>query len=90
MTCNNAVNTYTDKRGKFAPGIPGRPKGASNKTTLAIEALLEGLSEALTQKAIDMALEGETTALRLCLDRLAHARKDAPVSFDRSNDQKRS
>ncbi len=82
MTRNNEVNTYTDKRGKFAPGNPGRPKGARNKTTLAIEGLLQGQSEALTQKAIDMALEGDTTALRLCLERIAPARKDAPVSFD--------
>ena len=66
----------------FKPGNPGRPKGARHKTTLAVEALLEGEHEALTRKAIDKALEGDTTALRLCLDRIAPARKDAPVSFD--------
>ena len=47
----------------------------------AIEAMLEGQQEALTQAAIDKALEGDVTALRLCLDRIAPARKDAPVSF---------
>jgi tellurite resistance protein len=35
----------------------------------------------LTRKAIDKALEGDGAALRLCLDRLAPPRKDAPVSF---------
>ncbi len=35
-----------------------------------------------TQKAIDRALEGDVTALRLCLDRIAPARKDASVSFE--------
>tara|TARA_R100000322_G_scaffold21648_4_gene14347 strand:- start:73237 stop:73509 length:273 start_codon:yes stop_codon:yes gene_type:complete len=29
-----------------------------------------------------MALEGDTTALRLCLERIAPSRKDAPVQFD--------
>ena len=29
-----------------------------------------------------MALGGDTTALRLCLERIAPARKDAPISFD--------
>ena len=29
-----------------------------------------------------MALEGDTTALRLCIERIAPARKDAPVEFD--------
>jgi hypothetical protein len=48
--------------------------------TRAVEALLEGEHEALTRKAIDKALEGDITALRLCLDRIAPPRKDAPVS----------
>ena len=43
--------------------------------------LLEGEAEALTQRAVEMALAGDTTALRLCLERLAPPRKDAPVSF---------
>ncbi len=66
----------------FAKGNPGRPKGSRHKTTLAIQALLDGEGEALTRKAIDMALAGDTTALRLCLERLAPPRKDAPVRFD--------
>ena len=65
----------------FQPGNSGRPRGSRNKVTLAMEALLEGEHEALTRAAIDKALEGDTTALRLCLDRLAPARKDSPVSF---------
>ena len=75
----------TDDRnpdGTFAPGNPGKPKGSRHRATQAIEAMLEGQQEALTQAAIDKALEGDVTALRLCLDRIAPARKDAPVSFD--------
>jgi len=68
--------------GTFAPGNPGKPKGSRHRATQAIEAMLEGQQEALTQAAIDKALDGDVTALRLCLDRIAPPRKDAPVSFD--------
>jgi hypothetical protein len=44
--------------------------------------LLDGSTEVLTQKAVDMALEGDTTALRLCLERICPARKDTPVTFN--------
>ena len=33
------------------------------------------------QRAVELALAGDTNALRLCLDRLAPPRKDAPVQF---------
>ena len=73
----------TKTRGRpFPPGNPGRPRGARHKTTLAIEALLEGQHTALTQKAVALALEGDVTALRMCLDRLAPPRRDAPIKID--------
>lgn len=75
----------TDDRntdGTFASGNAGKPKGARHKVTLAVEAMLEGQQEALTQAAIDKALDGDVTALRLCIDRIAPTRKDAPISFD--------
>ena len=67
--------------GKFTSGNSGRPKGARNKKTLAIESLLEGQAEALTQTAISKALEGDGLALRLCMERIAPAPKDKSVSF---------
>ncbi|MFD0980412.1 DUF5681 domain-containing protein [Tropicimonas aquimaris] len=82
MKRNNAGNTYTDASGKFAPGNPGRPKGARHKVTRAVEAILGNDAEALTRKAVERALEGDATALRLCLERIAPIRKDSPVSFD--------
>ena len=67
--------------GQFAAGNSGRPRGSRNKATLAIERLLEGQAEALTQIAITKALEGDSVALRLCMDRIAPPPKDAAVTF---------
>jgi hypothetical protein len=69
------------KKGKS--GNPaGRPQGSRNKATLAMERLLCGEADRLTQKAVDLAMKGDTTALRLCLERLCPPRKDWPVTFD--------
>ena len=48
---------------------------------MAAEALLDGEVDALTRKAIELAAAGDTTALRLCMERILPARKDRPVSF---------
>jgi hypothetical protein len=70
----------------FQPGQSGnpngRPKGSRNASTLALEALLDGEAEALTRKAVSLALTGDIAALRLCLDRILPPRKDRPVSFE--------
>jgi hypothetical protein len=44
-------------------------------------ALLEGEAEGLTRKAVEMALGGDTTALRLCLERLVPPRKDKAIAI---------
>ncbi len=67
--------------GQFSAGNSGRPKGSRNKATIAIESLLQGQAEALTQTLVTKALEGDSVALRLCMDRIAPAPKDQPVSF---------
>ena len=67
--------------GRFAAGNAGKPRGTRHKATQAVLALLEGQAQALTQRAVDMALGGDSTALRLCLERLAPPRRDSPVSF---------
>ena len=64
--------------GRFRPGNPGRPKGARNKATLTIEALLDGESEAITRKAIEMALGGDTTAMRLVIIASVHLGATGP------------
>ena len=70
------------KSGKFLPGNSGgagRPKGSRNKVTIACEELLEGEGEKLTRKAIDLALSGDTTALKLCIGRIIPPRKGRPL-----------
>ena len=50
--------------------------------TMAAEGLLDGEAEALTRKAVELALEGDTVALRLCLERLLPPRRSRRVTFD--------
>lgn len=78
----NGETTGRDAGGRFTEGNPGRPQGARHKATRAALALLDGEAEALTRQAVTMALDGDGTALRLCLERIAPPRRDAPVQFD--------
>jgi hypothetical protein len=74
---NNAVLS------EAIPAIPaGRPSGSRNKTTMAVEALLDGEAETITRKVIERAQAGDPIALRLCLERILPARKDRPVRFE--------
>jgi hypothetical protein len=78
----NGERTGRNADGTFGPGNPGRPLGARHKATRAALALLDGDAEALSRKAVEVALGGDTTALRLCLERIVPPRKDSPVQFD--------
>src|ERR1700676_4494443 len=81
-----AVNTAGNQRGRpFAEGRSGNPAGkpcgARHKATLAAEALFDGEAEGLSRKAVDLALAGDVTALRICLDRILPPRRERPVHF---------
>lgn len=69
----------------FKPGQSGnpsgRPKGARNKTTLAVEKLLDGEAKTITKKCIEFAKKGDITCMRIVLDRVAPVRKDRHVTF---------
>ena len=54
---------------------------AEQIATKAIESILQGQAKALNQTAVKKALEGNSVALRLCMERIAPAPKDQPVSF---------
>jgi Family of unknown function (DUF5681) len=69
----------------FEKGRSGNPRGrrpgSRNKATIAAAALLEGESEALTRKAVEMALKGDPTALRLCMERLLPPCRERSVAL---------
>ena len=85
MTKRNKNSTSKrGPKGRFLPGNSeglGRPKGSRNKTTLLIEALLEGEAEELTRALIARAKAGSGVALQMVFDRLAPARKDRCVQI---------
>jgi Family of unknown function (DUF5681) len=74
-----------DPRGRFRKGSSGnpagRPKGSQNRATRAAALLLDGEAEALTKKAVALALAGDPAALRLCLDRILAPRRGRPVEL---------
>src|SRR3954464_4414789 len=80
------ANTGQKQDTRFKPGQSGNPagkaKGTRHRATLALEALLDGEGGAITRKAVELALEGDTVALRLCLDRILPVRKDRPIQFE--------
>jgi hypothetical protein len=78
---DNFIEEQQKQRGRpFAKGRSGnpagRPRGSRNRATREMQQLLDGESEALTRKVVALALDGNTTALRLCLDRLLAPRRD--------------
>src|SRR5947207_4135259 len=59
----------------------GRRVGCRNKTTIAAAALLAGEAEALTRTAVELALIGDPTALRLCIERILPPCRERMVKF---------
>lgn len=64
----------------FKPGNAGRPKGAKGKK----RQMLESYSDKILKTLIDLAVEGDPTALRLCVDRLLPRLRAeaAPINVD--------
>jgi hypothetical protein len=79
-----AETAQQKQRGRpFQKGRSGNPGGKApgtrNRATMAAQVLLDGEAEALTRKAVGLALAGDLTALRLCLERIVPPRKDRAV-----------
>src|SRR5215813_2937456 len=60
----------------------GKPKGCRNAPTVLFDEVLKANAKELIEKAVEMAKGGDGPAMRLCIERLAPARKDRPVWFD--------
>ena len=74
-----------DRRGRFTRGRSGnpagRPRGCRDHINGTARLLLAGEGEALTRKAVELALAGDPTALRLCLERVLPPCRDRMVMF---------
>lgn len=79
------LKDHKTKNGRFARGTggnpAGRPPGSRNRSTAAMEALLEEDCEQLIQKAKQLAMKGNVYALRLCIERLLPPRKDRTIEL---------
>ena len=60
----------------------GRPKGSLNKATLASLAILQDESEKITRKAVELAIDGDLGAIRLCLERLVPRARETQLTVD--------
>jgi hypothetical protein len=72
----------------FAPGNTlgrGRPKGSRNKAKSPEQALLDEFAPHLTRKCIALALQGDLSALRICMERVSPARRGSriPIALPR-------
>jgi hypothetical protein len=66
----------------------GRPRGSRNKATLLANQIFDEKlfggdkkADAIISKTIALAEGGDTTCIRLCLDRIAPVRRDRPACF---------
>lgn len=70
---------------KFLPGESGnpsgRPKGSTNKRTQLTQ-LLEPRAEEIINRMVELALEGDSNALRLCVERLLPKAKHKSIEVE--------
>ena len=63
----------------------GRPKGSVNKYTALSRELMSTKGPEIVQRVIDLALEGDRTCLKMCMDRIIPTTK--AVEFRSSEDK---
>ena len=81
------TETNESIRGRpFEPGQSGnprgRPKGSRNAVTLLAEALLDGEAEAIIRKLVEKALDGDSSAMRLALERMLPPKRHRATTID--------
>jgi hypothetical protein len=60
----------------------GRPRGSRNRRSQLVEKLYDESAAALVQAAIELAIKGDGTALRVCMDRVSAPMKERTVAFE--------
>jgi Family of unknown function (DUF5681) len=85
MGAENAAQKQRTRGKPFRKGASGNPAGKApgtrNRATLIAERLLDGEAETMVRMVIDKAKQGDTFALRFCLDRIVPPRRERPVVF---------
>jgi hypothetical protein len=69
----------------FPPGNKqgrGRPKGSRNKAKSPGQALLDEYAPHLMRKCIALAMQGDRSALRMCMERISPARRGACITMN--------
>lgn len=80
-TAPTTASAARNRSGQFTSANPGRPKGARNKTTVAVESLMMKQAKQITKKCLELALAGDLVAIKLVLDRIAPPVKSRPTPF---------
>ena len=71
-----------DDKGKFVkgnPGGPGRAQGSRNKATLLAQSQMAEKLPEVIDRLLANALDGDTTAIKVVIERLVPIAKDAPI-----------
>ena len=84
MSAKNKGSTKLYK-GMKSLNPEGRPKGSVNKFTALSRELMSNRGPEIVQKVIDLALEGDRTCLKMCMDRIIPTTK--AVEFRSSEDK---
>jgi uncharacterized protein DUF5681 len=76
----------TEKQRGFQKGQSGnpagKPKGVRNRATLMAEKLMQDDAEQVVRAVVEKAKQGEMTAARLIIERIAPVRKGRPITLD--------
>ena len=68
----------------FYKGMPplnpkGRPKGSTNKYTELSRELMSESGPAIVNKVIELAMDGDTTCLKMCMDRILPPKREIDI-----------
>jgi Family of unknown function (DUF5681) len=76
----------TEKQRGFQKGQSGnpagKPKGVRNRATLMAEKLMQDDAEQVVRAVVEKAKQGDMTAARLIIERIAPVRKGRPITLD--------
>jgi len=70
--------------GQFGAGnkTGGRREGSKNNATIVLENMLDGQAERIFEKVIEMALEGDAGAIKICAERLIAPKKERRAPYN--------